>query len=125
MAPSIAQVDDFVPNGNGIPKSAKPLHTNGVSKPEFAIPEPNLAAKRAAAQLDASYKIVERPIGTRRRIRIVCMGAGYSGLMMGMVFNQRLKDKNAELVIYERNEDLGGTWLENRYVYIRCDRRCI
>jgi hypothetical protein len=66
--------------------------------------------------LDPFYKIVEQPIGTRRPIRVACMGAGYSGLMMAIVFSERMKDKNAELVIYERNEDLGGTWLENRYV---------
>lgn len=60
------------------------------------------------------YKIIEQPIRTRRPIRVACMGAGYSGLMMGIVFSEQMKDKDAELVIYERNEDLGGTWLENR-----------
>ncbi|KAL2841973.1 hypothetical protein BJX68DRAFT_278502 [Aspergillus pseudodeflectus] len=71
--------------------------------------------------LDPFYKIVEQPIGTRRPIRVACMGAGYSGLMMAIVFSERMKDKNAELVIYERNEDLGGTWLENRYPGCKCD----
>lgn len=71
-------------------------------------------AKDAATALDPNYTIVEKPIGTRRPIRVACMGAGYSGLMMAIVFSQKMQDKNAELVIYERNEDLGGTWLENR-----------
>ncbi|KAL2848916.1 hypothetical protein BJY01DRAFT_262438 [Aspergillus pseudoustus] len=71
--------------------------------------------------LDPFYQIVEQPIGTRRPIRVACMGAGYSGLMMAIVFSQRMQDKNAELVIYERNEDLGGTWLENRYPGCKCD----
>lgn len=66
------------------------------------------------SQLDPAYTITEQPIGTRRPIRVICLGAGYSGLMMGIVFSQRMKDANADLVIYERNEDLGGTWLENR-----------
>lgn len=74
----------------------------------------NNLAKDSAARLDPNYTIVEEPIGTRRPIRVACMGAGYSGLMMAVVFSQKMKDKNAELVIYERNEDLGGTWLENR-----------
>jgi cation diffusion facilitator CzcD-associated flavoprotein CzcO len=67
--------------------------------------------------LDANptYTIREEPIGTRRAIRIACIGAGYSGLMMAIVFNEKLKGRNAEFIIYERNEDLGGTWLENRY----------
>ncbi|KAJ0415082.1 hypothetical protein BJY00DRAFT_305134 [Aspergillus carlsbadensis] len=70
---------------------------------------------------DATYAIREEPIGTRRPIRIACMGAGYSGLMMAIVFNEKLKGRNAEFVIYERNEDLGGTWLENRYPGCKCD----
>lgn len=64
--------------------------------------------------LDPLYEIIEQPIGTRRPIRVACMGAGYSGLMMGILFSQKMTDKNAELVIYERNADLGGTWFENR-----------
>ncbi|OAL05033.1 FAD/NAD(P)-binding domain-containing protein [Phaeosphaeriaceae sp. SRC1lsM3a] len=75
----------------------------------------------AATTLDPSYTINEKPIGTRRPIRVACMGAGYSGLMMGILFSQKMMDKNAELVIYERNEDLGGTWLENRYPGCKCD----
>lgn len=68
------------------------------------------------ATLEPEYKIPEQPIGTRRPIRVACMGAGYSGLMMAIVFSERMQERNAELVIYERNGDLGGTWLENRFV---------
>jgi ribulose 1,5-bisphosphate synthetase/thiazole synthase len=64
--------------------------------------------------LDSTYEITEQPIGTRRPIRVVCLGAGYSGLMMSIMFSQKMQGKNAELVVYERNLDLGGTWLENR-----------
>ena len=60
------------------------------------------------------YEIIEEPIGTRRPLRIVCMGAGYSGVMMGIVYSEKLKGRNASFTIYERNSDLGGTWLENR-----------
>lgn len=73
-------------------------------------------AKDAAAYLDPVYEILERPIGTRRPLRVACLGAGYSGLMMGIVFSQKMQNKNAELVIYERNADIGGTWLENKCV---------
>lgn len=34
---------------------------------------------------------------------------------MAMMFTKQMQGKIAELCIYERNEDLGGTWLENRY----------
>lgn len=87
--------------------------------------EPNKVKVRTSHQtvpsVDPDYRIVEEPIGTRRPLRVVCMGAGYSGLMMAIIFNERMRDSNATLQIYERNEDIGGTWLENRYPGCRCD----
>lgn len=71
-------------------------------------------AKDAAAYLDPAYEISEQPIGTRRPLRVACLGAGYSGLMMSIMFSQKMQNKNAELIIYERNADIGGTWFENR-----------
>lgn len=41
------------------------------------------------------------------------MGAGYSGLLMAIVIHEKLHS-NVDFVIYERNKDMGGTWLENR-----------
>ncbi|OAA68631.1 Flavin monooxygenase-like protein [Niveomyces insectorum RCEF 264] len=75
----------------------------------------------AAAALDPNYTIIEEPINTRRPIRVACLGAGYSGLMMGIVVSQRMQNANVEFVIYERNPDIGGTWLENRYPGCKCD----
>ncbi|KAK7705398.1 hypothetical protein SLS63_014143 [Diaporthe eres] len=87
--------------------------------------EPNKVKVKTSHQtvpsVDPDYRIVEEPIGTRRPLRVVCMGAGYSGLMMAIIFNERMRDSNATLQIYERNEDIGGTWLENRYPGCRCD----
>lgn len=82
--------------------------------PGYAVPSDALS-QEAASHLDPFYEIIEQPIGTRRPIRVACLGAGYSGLMMSIVFSQKMQGKNAELVVYERNEDLGGTWFENRY----------
>lgn len=67
------------------------------------------------------YTINEAPLGTRRPIRIVCMGAGYSGLMMGIIVSERMQRDNVDFVIYDRNDDLGGTWLENKYPGCQCD----
>lgn len=74
----------------------------------------NAPPNDAASHLDPFYKVVEQPIGARRPIRVACLGAGYSGLMMSIVFSQKMQNKNAEFVVYERNADLGGTWFENR-----------
>ncbi|KAK2750270.1 hypothetical protein FQN55_002417 [Onygenales sp. PD_40] len=75
----------------------------------------------ATDKASMEYLITEQPIHTHRPMRIVCIGAGYSGLMMGIVFSQKMQGSNAEFVIYERNKDLGGTWLENRYPGCQCD----
>jgi cation diffusion facilitator CzcD-associated flavoprotein CzcO len=129
MAPSAVTPESFTHvNGNhsqslvnGQGKNVSKPTTNGAAAPAVAPASKHQHGRRWAENLDASYKILERPIGTRRRIRVVCMGAGYSGLLMAIVFSEKMQDKNAELVIYERNHDLGGTWLENRYPGCKCD----
>ncbi|KAK5400865.1 hypothetical protein LTR06_011176 [Exophiala xenobiotica] len=92
-------------------------------QPEVQPPE--VASAKVAVQSTTlskdPYVIQEVPLGTRRPLRVVCMGAGYSGLFMAMMFRKQMDDKNGDLVIYERNEDLGGTWLENRYPGCQCD----
>lgn len=92
-------------------KTAMPKSNGQVAEAPTPI---DVLAKEAASHLDPFYKITEQPIGTRRPLRVACLGAGYSGLMMSIVFSQKMQGKNAELVVYERNSDLGGTWLENR-----------
>ena len=62
---------------------------------------------------EAGYTINEGPSGTGRRIKVVCAGAGASGINLAKFAQDRLK--NADLVVYEKNKDVGGTWLENRY----------
>lgn len=94
-----------------MPKGDVPGKTGHV----IETPTPlGVLAKEAASHLDPYYRVTEQPIGTRRPLRVACLGAGYSGLMMSIVFSQKMQGKNAELVVYERNSDLGGTWLENR-----------
>ncbi len=58
--------------------------------------------------------VTNRPIGTHRPIRIICIGAGYSGLMMAIIAGEKMKDHNVEFQIYDKENDLGGTWLVNR-----------
>ena len=110
MAPSAIPVEPISAT-NDFKKSCK-LDAGVASNAAFVKA---MLATDAAAALDPAYTLTEEPIGTRRPIRVVCMGAGYSGLMMAIMFSQQMQGKNAELVIYERNEDLGGTWLLNRY----------
>lgn len=65
-------------------------------------------------ETDASgYRIREEPYGTKRKVRVVLMGAGASSLNFFKKVEEEMQ--NVEVVCYEKNKDIGGTWLENRY----------
>ena len=60
--------------------------------------------------------LCDEPILTRRKLRIVCVGAGFSGLTLSHKIQHELKLEDAiDLHIYEKNADVGGTWYENTY----------
>jgi hypothetical protein len=66
--------------------------------------------------------ISEQPAYTPRKLRVVCVGAGYAGLMVAYKWKHEYHmDDFVDLTIYEKNSDVGGTWLENRYPGVACD----
>ncbi|KAK2603294.1 hypothetical protein N8I77_009760 [Diaporthe amygdali] len=65
------------------------------------------------------YKVIEQPLGTAKKIRIITIGGGASGLNMIRTLRKLLTDY--ELVVYEKNPEVGGTWYENRYPGCKCD----
>lgn len=62
---------------------------------------------------DRGYRILEEPFGAKRRMRVIHIGAGASGICFSKLARDSLE--NVEVQIYEKNADVGGTWLENRY----------
>lgn len=54
-----------------------------------------------------------------RRLKIITIGAGVSGIQLAYKIQKSCE--NVEHVIYEKNADIGGTWLENRYPGCACD----
>lgn len=67
------------------------------------------------------YKIQEAPLGSPRPFRLVCIGAGYSGLLLSIIVGQKMQGENLDYQVYEMNGDLGGKWLVNRYPGCQCD----
>ncbi|PGG98430.1 hypothetical protein AJ79_08869 [Helicocarpus griseus UAMH5409] len=62
----------------------------------------------------------EAVVGThQRKVKVLTIGAGVSGILMAYLIQKDCQ--NVEHVIYEKNEDIGGTWLENRYPNCACD----
>ncbi|KAL9005083.1 MAG: hypothetical protein Q9188_002130 [Gyalolechia gomerana] len=62
-------------------------------------------------------------IHTERAMRIICVGAGSSGLCFAYKLQRSFN--NFSLTIYEKNHDVAGTWLENNYPGCRCDFPCV
>ena len=69
-----------------------------------------------------SFKLNDAPVENLRPLKVIVIGAGYSGIYCGIRIPERLR--NVELVIYEKNAGVGGTWYENRYLGCACDVPC-
>lgn len=67
---------------------------------------------------DAPWIMEERSIDEARPLRVLIIGSGLSGIIASVRFRQRIP--NLDLCVYERNADVGGTWLENRYPGCAC-----
>ena len=64
------------------------------------------------ATKDYTFELPEKAIDDYRSVKVICVGAGFSGVCTAIRFPQRIK--NLDLTIYEKNAGLGGTWFENR-----------
>lgn len=93
---------------NGADNSVNGAQTNGhtsTSGNEYTIP------------LNDQYAF------TPRKLRVITIGAGFSGLMMAHKFQHRFPEMQefVEHTIFERHSQLGGTWLVNTYPGVQCD----
>ncbi|OAA59737.1 Flavin monooxygenase-like protein [Niveomyces insectorum RCEF 264] len=59
------------------------------------------------------YVVQETPLGEAMKKRIIVVGAGASGLNLAHRIDQYME--NLDLIIYEKNPEVGGTWYENSY----------
>ncbi|KAM0521289.1 hypothetical protein ACHAPE_002767 [Trichoderma viride] len=65
--------------------------------------------------------LLDGPLRQERKLRVVCVGGGWSGMTLAHKLTHELKwDHFIDLQIYEKNPDLGGTWYENRYPGAAC-----
>ncbi|KAI7301094.1 hypothetical protein KC315_g16848, partial [Hortaea werneckii] len=86
-------------NNTAVPKQQQASHTNPKATPQ--------------------WQLHDRPIENQRPIRVIVIGAGYSGVYCGIRIPERMR--NCSLAIYEKNAGIGGTWYENRYPGAACD----
>lgn len=67
----------------------------------------------------SGYRIREQPYGTKRKVRVVLMGAAASTVNFLTKAEEQME--NLQICVYEKNRDVGGTWFENRYPGCACD----
>ncbi|KAB8200573.1 hypothetical protein BDV34DRAFT_230175 [Aspergillus parasiticus] len=61
----------------------------------------------------------EDTVDHARPMKVIVIGAGISGILAAIRFPQRIP--NLDLVVYDKNPEVGGTWFENRYPGAACD----
>ena len=57
---------------------------------------------------DNPWLLHDSPVENQRPLKVIVIGAGYSGIYLGIRLPERLR--NCEIVIYEKNAGMGGTW---------------
>ncbi|KAF3761989.1 FAD/NAD(P)-binding domain-containing protein [Cryphonectria parasitica EP155] len=72
-----------------------------------------------SGEAGAPFRCKEEPIENERPLKVRVIGAGLSGVYLGIRIPQRLR--NIDFKIYEKNGGIGGTWWENRYPGCACD----
>ena len=72
----------------------------------------------SATHIASKSIISPRSVDDVRPLKVIGIGAGISGILAAIRLPRKLK--NSELVIYDKNEEVGGTWFENRYPGCAC-----
>jgi cation diffusion facilitator CzcD-associated flavoprotein CzcO len=71
--------------------------------------------------LETNYQIPKLTfdVPSNRKVRVINIGTGLNSI--NNAYHIQNHCSNVELVMYERNASLGGTWLVNRYPMAACD----
>ena len=72
---------------------------------------------------DIQIPMVDEPAYTIRRLRVVTIGAGFSGLILAHKFQHEFPDLQdfVDHTIFEMEDEVGGTWKVNTYPGVQCD----
>jgi len=94
-------------------KVLTPQATNGATQqtPEKAVNGNGTQSKLFSGERDPETGLVNQWHSQPRKIRIIHIGAGATGLLTAYKMRKQLQDY--ELVCYEKNDTIGGTWLES------------
>ncbi|KAG6881926.1 hypothetical protein C0993_012452, partial [Termitomyces sp. T159_Od127] len=95
------------------------VSANGINGHTDGVHSANGTNPKEAYIADSAYKLPNFSIDEARPIKVVVIGAGFSGITAGIRFRQRVK--NIDLTVYDSQAGVGGTWHANRYPGLFCD----
>lgn len=108
---------DFPPKGGLGSNNPDIDHPASIDRPMFSTEWNNVAP---SGYRISDHMVNEPPPG--KSFKIIMMGAGAAGIdFLHHATRQLADDPKIEFVCYEKNHDVGGTWLENRYPGCACD----
>ncbi|KAI0942198.1 hypothetical protein AcW1_002883 [Taiwanofungus camphoratus] len=84
----------------------------------LAIPKAS-GDHQGGSQEKEHFRLGDFCIDEYKPLKVVVIGAGFSGVIAGIRFPQKLQ--NIDLTIYEKNAGIGGTWYSNKYPGLACD----
>ncbi|KAM5366608.1 hypothetical protein BFJ63_vAg9068 [Fusarium oxysporum f. sp. narcissi] len=77
------------------------------------------AMQNGSGENPTKFTLKDTPVENQRPMRVVIIGAGFSGIYSTIRMTQRLR--NIDLTVYEMNEETSGVWWLNRYPGLACD----
>lgn len=92
-------------------------HPSSIERP-VQHPEWNAPGKTGYV---VSPTMINEPSLEKPRFKVLMIGAGAAGIDFLHYATRELADLGLEIVCYDKNADIGGTWLENRYPGCACD----
>ncbi|KAG8415761.1 hypothetical protein J3458_009582 [Metarhizium acridum] len=104
------------PNGGTTPPLNGPPFTNG-----FPLQE-DINGSHGPPGLSyelPKVSLIDRFIDEPRPLQVAVIGGGLAGVLAGILLPAKVP--GIDLTIIEKNNDFGGTWLENIYPGVRCD----
>jgi hypothetical protein len=107
------------PLPNGASAETHPLGETTQQTPGSVANGNGLHGGAHAPQRDPTSGLVNQWHSQPRTIRIIHVGAGATGLCAAYKMRNQLQ--NYELVCYEKNASIGGTWLESMISCLECE----
>jgi hypothetical protein len=94
---------------NSGPTGEHAAYVSNAEGPEIVPEGMEHSARVDSHRSDAAELLLRKgAVENLRKLKVIVIGAGYSGIYHGVRIPERIK--NCELTIYEKNDAVGGTW---------------